>query len=576
MAKGDGLLTAIPATFCALLYAIVSCGQQVPVKAPTVTEIDNLEAVPAQTGPVSVTTWRYNTLRNGLNKQETVLTTSNVNVNQFGKLCSAVVDGQIYAQPLIANNVTIGGTLYSSVAYVETQNDSIYAFDANSAGPVCTQLLFANLLPAGEEAVDCKYFGGGNCKIVAPNVGILGTPVINTAIQTIYLITQSQLGEPPTAYYHRIHALNITNFQEQYGGPVVIAGNYKGKNFTSSNHIQRPGLLLLQGSSQMVYVGFSLMDGSKFRPTGWVFGFRAQSLTAPPLVFATAPIAFDSGGGIWQGGAGLAAGADSSGTTYIYVATADGVFDASTGGSDYGDSFLKLPTDLSGVTDYFTPFTQECMDSGDNDFGSGGVMLLPTSTVPAFPRLGITGSKEGTLYLVDLDDLGGYNGNSDCTGTNANVQTLTGFQSIHTSPAYWNHNIYFAPYGEIPLPKLLMYQIGGNCSPGPLCTSPFAISKAAFPWGVSPSVSVNGTVPGSAIVWAISGPGVASGGGPAVLFAFDATNLNQLYSSSGCGTQDVPGAAVKFSVPAVANGRVYIGTQTDFDIYGELSTSRTC
>jgi len=525
---------------------------------------------------VNVTTWRNNNLRNGLNQQETVLTTSNVNTKQFGKICTAAVDGQVYAQPLIVNNVTIGGTLYTSVAYVVTENDSIYAFDANSSGSTCTQLLFANLLQTGEQAVDCKYFGGGNCGTISPVVGILGTPVINPASETIYLVTQSQVSDPPTAYYHRIHALNITNFKEKYGGPVALAGTYKGETFTSSTHIQRPGLLLLSGTAQTVYIGFSLMDGATGRPSGWIFGFQAQSLSTSPLVFSTAPTGANPGAGIWQGGAGLAAGPDSSGTTYIYVGTGDGAFSAPKGGPNYGDSFLKLTTDLSTVAAYFTPFTQACMNPGDLDFGSGGVMIFPTNTVPGHPHAEITGSKEGTLYLIDLDNPGGYNGNASCTGTNANVQTVTGFQAIHTSPAYWNHNIYFSSYGEVPAPKLLMYAIGGTCSPGPLCTTPVATSTTSFPWGVSPSVSVNGTMAGTAIVWALWGPGLPSGGGAATLYAFDATNLNELYNSRACGTQDVPGAAVKFTVPTVANGRVFIGTQTDFDIYGELSTTRTC
>jgi len=531
---------------------------------------------PAPTsGPISVTTWRYNNLRDGLNTQETILNTSNVNKSQFGKICSASVDGQVYAEPLLVSNVTINGTLYSSVAYVVTQNDSIYAFDANSTGPTCKQLLFANLLPSGEQALDCRFFGGGDCQSVAPQIGILGTPVIAPNTKTIYLVTQSQVADPPTSYFHRIHALDITNFQEKFGGPVALAGNYKTKTFTSSNHLQRPGLLLLAGTTQTVYVGLSLMDGAKGRPTGWIFGYQAQNLAATPLVFSTAPIGYNSGAGIWQGGAGLAAGPDSTGTTYIYVATADGSFDAYKGGSDYGDSFVKLTTDLSTVTGYFTPFNQACMNANDEDFGSGGVTLLPLGVVPGHSHVGVVTDKEGAVYVVDLDDPGAYNGNDDCTGTNANIQTLPGFIHIHTAPAYWNHNIYFAPYGLAPGANLYMYGIGPKCSPGPLCTTPTVVTTQKYPSGLSPSISVNGTTAGTAILWAIGGPGLVTGGNPAVLHAYDATNLNELYNSGQCGKIDTPGAMVKFTVPTVANGRVYLGTQTDFDIYGEIAT-RNC
>lgn len=525
---------------------------------------------------VSVSTWRNNNLRNGLNQQETALTTSNVNIHQFGKICSANVDGQVYAQPLIATNVTIGGKVYPSVAYVETMNDSIYAFDANSTGPTCTQLLFSSLLGSGEQAVDCKHFGGGQCATFNPVVGIVGTPVINPASQTLYVVSQSQVSNPPTAYFHRLHALNITNFKEKFNGPAVVGGTYKNETFTSAQHIQRPGLLLLGGTSQSVYVGFSLMDGSPGRPSGWIFSFEAQNLSVPPLSFSTTPAGAQPGGGIWQGGAGLAAGADSTGTNFIYAATGDGTFDVNIGGPDYGDSLLKLTTDLTSVVDYFTPFTQACMNTDDMDFGSGGVMIFPTGTIPGHPHAEITGDKEGSLYIVDLDNLGQYNGNSTCTGTNANIQTVTGFQAIHTSPAYWNHNIYFSSYGEVPAPKLMMYKIGAGCTPGPLCATATATSRTSFPWGISPSISVNGNTAGTAILWGIWGPGLPSGGGAATLYAFDATNLNPLYNAKGCGTQDVPGAAVKFTVPTVANGRVFVGTQTDFDIYGLLSQSRTC
>jgi len=532
--------------------------------------------VPCVSAQVSVTTSRYNNLRNGLTQQETVLTRSNVNMGQFGKICSATLDGQVYAQPLIVSNVTINGTLYSAVAYVVTMNDSVYAFDANSAGPTCNQLLFSNLLPAGEQPIACANFGGGQCWAMSPVIGILSTPVINAASKTIYLVTQSQVGSQPTGYFHRIHALDISSFNEKFNGPAALAGSYQGSTFNSANHLQRPGLLLLAGGVNRVYVGLSLMDGVKGRPSGWIFGFNPANLSAPPLAFATAPTGTNAGAGIWEAGSGLASGVDSSGTTYIYVATGDGNLTAPTGGLDYGDSLIKVKTDLSGVAAYFSPFTQACMRSGDLDFGSGGVMIFPPNTVPGHPYAEITGSKEGTLYIVDLDNPGGYHGNADCTGTNANIQTATGFLHFHNPTAYWNHNIYFSSFGQTPQTNLQMYGIGGTCSPGPLCSTATASSAVLFPAGANPSVSVNGTNASTALVWVIGGPGVASGGAPAKLYAFDASNLNELYDSGQCGTQDVPGPMVKFSVPTVANGRVFIGTQTDFDIYGELSSSRSC
>lgn len=519
--------------------------------------------------PTNMTTWRNDISRSGLNTAETVLTPSNVNSAQFGKICSATVDGQVYAQPLVATNVTINGQLYSSVVYVVTQNDGVYAFDGNSAGPTCTQLLYTNLLQSGEFPVNCTEFG--KCGAISPIIGILGTPVIDTTSNVIYLISQAQVGSPPTTYTHRVHALNITNFNEMFDGPAVVAGTYGTLSFTSSNHIQRPGLLLLSGSPSYVYVAFSKIDAAATDPSGWIFRYNAQELGAAPVTFATAPNG--NGSGVWQGGAGLAAGIDSTnGHQYIYFGTADGTFDASTGGSDYGDSFVKLSTDLSTVAGYFTPYNQACMDTTDTDFGSGGVVLIPNGLIPAHPYLAVAGDKEGSLYVIDRGNPGGYGGTGNCLGTNSNIQTITGLTPIHNAPAYWDGNLYFAPTRN---GTMLKYRISPNCSPGPICSSP-TTSKVTFPAGASPSISVNGNTASSAIVWAIWGDRYPSGGPPAILYAFNPSNLTELYDSNQCGTQDVPGAAIKFSVPTVANGRVFIGTQTDFDIYAELSSSRTC
>ncbi|MGB7131855.1 MAG: hypothetical protein WBD59_13650, partial [Candidatus Sulfotelmatobacter sp.] len=199
----------------------------------------------AAVGQVSVTTWHNDVSRDGMNTHETVLNTTNVNSSQFGKICSATVDGQIYAQPLVVTHVTISGKAYPSVTYVVTQNDSVYAFDSNSPGPTCTQLLFTNLLQTGEYPVNCTYFGGEKCGTVNPVIGILGTPVIDPTNNVMYLVAQSQVGSgQPTSYIHRVHALNISTFAEMFNGPVQVAGTYQNITFTSSNHIQRPGLLL--------------------------------------------------------------------------------------------------------------------------------------------------------------------------------------------------------------------------------------------------------------------------------------------------------------------------------------------
>ncbi len=522
---------------------------------------------------VSVTTWHNDLSRTGLNTNETVLNPSNVNSSQFGKICTSTVDGQIYAQPLVVSHVTINGTQYASVAYVVTQNDSIYAFDANSVGPTCTQLLYKNLLLSGEYPVNCTYFGGEKCGTVDPVIGILSTPVIDPSNSVIYLVAQTQVGSSgkPTSYIHRVHALNITSFAEMFSGPVEVSGAYQSATFTSSNHIQRPGLLLEAGTPSKLFIGYSKIDGSSTDPSGWLFRYDAENLKATPTMFATAPDG--TGSGIWQDGAGLALGVDSAGgSSYLFFGTADGTFDAASGGPDYGDSFVKMTTDLSSVEGYFTPYTQACMYANDEDYGSGGVVLIPANVVPTYPYIAVSGDKEGTIYVVDRASPGGYGGSLDCLGVDSNVQTITGLPQIHNTPAYWNGYLFIAPTQPGVFSR---YTLSASCSPGPICTTPLQ-AKVDFPGGVTPSISVDGTNESTAIVWTIWNDRYTVGGPAAVLYAFEPNALAVIYASDQCGTADVPGAAVKFSVPTVANGKVMIGTQTDFDIYGEFASSRTC
>ncbi|HEY4814404.1 MAG TPA: hypothetical protein VIH58_06975, partial [Chthoniobacterales bacterium] len=385
---------------------------------------------------VNVTTWHNDIGRTGQNVQETTLTTSNVTKNSFGKICSGAVDGQIYAQPLTVWNSTTG----KNTVYVVTENDTIYAFD----GTNCTLIQKVSLLPSGgtEYPVDCCFVGDGQCKTVAPSVGVLSTPVIDLSTNTIYVVTESQIGstgnqgqdcltkQPPSGWVHRLHALDLTSGQtflnEKNGGPVQIQGSVStGKSFNSKNQIQRPGLLWLPGSPNQVYIAFSMMDGAPPPfPPGWVFAYNAQNLTATgyPKVFATTPTTGSdvNGGGIWQGGAGLAAGVDSdAGKTYIYLGTGNGTFDAYKSkppNTDYGQSFLKLNTDLSGVADYFAEYKAlsdgcECVDQ---DFGAGGVALIPDNTLSKHPYMAVTAGKQEEIYVLDRAKPGRYHGS--CTG----------------------------------------------------------------------------------------------------------------------------------------------------------------
>jgi len=544
-------------------------------------------------------TWHNDNWRSGANTAEKILTTTNVTSALFGKICSAQTDGAVNAQPLIVTGVpfTVKGVATThDVAYVATEKDSIYAFDANS----CALLKSVSMVPvingctAGvtfEQPVDCHYIGGGGCLTVAPTVGILSTPVIdatsddNGTTGTLYLVAETQVGAGKniSAWKHRIHALDITTLAEKTGSPAVIQGSAGLVTFISQRQIQRPGLLLLKNAGpngdSMVYAAFSLMDGTPaklgLKPPGWIFGYDTTNLNAQPsglpYVFSSTPNGTGPdgpGGGIWQAGAGLAAGLGSATdpTTYIYVGTGDGTWDAGSGGNDYADSFIKLTPALQ-VAGFFTRADEPSYDDADIDFGSGGMMLVPDKTIPSHPYISINAGKDGNVYVIDRGSPGGYSSTS-----NTNVETVAGGYPFISTPAFWNGHLYDAVLGN----ALKSWHVSASCDPGPVCGTGVRSTKEKFAYGTTPSVSANGTAAATGIVWAIDSPNQVKGGAPAILYAFDALKLTELYDTTQCGTQDNPGLAVKFTVPTVVNGKVYIGTQGEMDVYGELPASRTC
>jgi hypothetical protein len=541
------------------------------------------------TSPVSVTTWHNDNWRTGQNTSETILKPNNVGKATFGKICSASVDGQVYSQPLEVGNLTIKGTTYPAVVYVVTENDSVYAFN----GTNCQVLLGpVSLLQSGEAPADCHFIGGGGCKTIAPAVGVLGTPVIDPATQTLYLSAESQFpASSPTTWFHRIHALDITTLAEKYNGPVVVSGSVSsGKTFNPQEEIQRPGLLLPTSpvsSTSVLYIAYSMMDGAPDpHPPGWVFAYDAKNLSDPnfPKFYATTPVVNPpaEGGGIWQGGGGLAIGRDENGQSYLYFSTGDGTFDLTSTPlttQDAGDTFIKMTPDLNTIAGYFTPSDQYWRACNDIDFGSGGVLLVPDNTLPNYPYIAIKGDKEGIIWAFDRGSPGGYNGGScsqsctaRCMNSNNNLQSVAdlGAKVIHNNPAFWKGSSSSYLYYAVSFEPLAQYPLCNTN--GPICTGiNYLQSGNTFQYGSTPSVSSQGTTNG--IVWSIDNFGNVSGGKPAVLWAYDAVTLNTLYNSTQCPTRDTPGDATKFSVPTIANGFVYFGTQTDFDIYGNTTAA---
>jgi hypothetical protein len=495
---------------------------------------------------VSITTWHNDNLRDGQNVHETTLTPTNVNSTTFGKVFSYSVDGQINAQPLYLPNVSIPGQGTHNVIYVATEHDSVYAFDAG--GSQTTPLWQVSLLTAAEQPPTCKvveYI----CKSTTLPLGITSTPVINPATNTMYVLALVQ--EAGGVDLNYLHALDVTTGAEKFGGPVEIQGTVAGTGagsvggiitFNANNELQRPGLLLLSGVVYLAWGSFAQQDPWH----GWVMGYNASTL-AQTALYNDSPNGTRAG--IWQSGGGISA--DSLGN--LYLQTGDGTFDASTGGLDYGDSFLKLSKTLT-VEDYFTPYNQAILFADDLDVGGGAGVILPKQG-GTYPDEIIGADKQGNIYLVDRDAMGGYNSNQ-----NTNIQTVTGSADGYTnSPAYFNGAVYLGGNND--------YLSRYTLTNGLLSTTPVSKSPTVLIQGSTPSISSNGTKNG--IVWAIDvGSSLKQ---PCVLHAYNALNLaKELYNSTQAGSRDQAGDGVSFVTPTIANGRVYVGTANQLDVYGLL------
>ncbi|HTS30479.1 MAG TPA: PQQ-binding-like beta-propeller repeat protein [Bryobacteraceae bacterium] len=498
---------------------------------------------------VNVLTYQYDNSRAGQNVQESVLIKSNVTVSQFGKLFSYPVDGYIYGQPLYLPNVTIPQKGVHDVVYVATENDSVYAFDADTnsgsnSGPLW-QVNFLNPA-AGVTAVPYQDTG---CSQITPELGITSTPVIDAQSGTIYVVAMTkETSGSTTSYVHRLHALDVATGAERPGSPVAIQAAVPGTGeggatvvFRAKDYKQRAGLVLWNGT---VYTAWaSHCDIGQYH--GWLIAYDAKTLTQT-AVYNNTPDGNQAS--LWDGGAAPAV--DNSGN--LYVVGGNGSFTA--GSRNTGESYLKLSTS-QGLTlaDYFTPFNYAALNEGDLDVGSAGVALLPDEAGSSQrPHLMVGAGKEGRIYLLDRDNMGKVQVGSD----SQIVQSLPGaVGELFGNPAYFNQAVYFCGSGD----TLKAFSITN----ARMSASPVSQSSARFDFpGCVPTISANGAANG--IVWALDPAGT--------LHAFDASNLgNELYNSNQNQARDALGATVKFSVPTVVNGKVYAGTQAALVVYGLLS-----
>jgi hypothetical protein len=502
-----------------------------------------LQATTQASWAVSVTTWHNDLARTGVNAAETTLTTSNVNTGTFGKLYSLPVDGQIYAQPLYVPNVTISGSALHNgvhnVLYVATENNSLYAFDADSSTPeVLWQVNFGAPVPSDQD--------------ILTQIGILSTPVIDVNLNAIYVVAETYAFSNAA---FSLHALDIRTGKDRVGSPMVISGSVAGTGngshggtlvFNPNQNLQRPGLLELNGN---IYVSFgSHSDRAPYN--GWIFAYN--NLTLRRLgVTCLSPNGY--GGSVWQGGGGPAA--DASGN--IYFATGNGDFNLAAG--DYGDSVVKMNA-ASGlaVTSYFTPSAQAFFAEYDLDLDSGSVLIIPGSPLLVAPMV-VAGGKDGTIYLLNSGTLGGYN------PTDSVVQELSTGTSHFGGFVYYNNTLYGWGTGDV----LRLYSFDG------ISFSPFASGsyQTVYSYANAPSMSLsaNGLTAGTAILWAAHSQSSSDGGDyPGILHAYDAVTGTELWNSS-LNSGDYPGAWSKWTPPTIANGKVYLATfDSGVAVYGLL------
>jgi hypothetical protein len=517
-----------------------------------------IAAVAAQ---VNVTTYHYDNSRTGQNTQETILSPLNVNSNQFGKLFSVPVDGDVYAQPLYVANVQVAGTVHN-VLYVATEHDSLYAIDADSGAQLWQQSFIdpsSGITPVSSTDVSCPN--------ITPEIGITSTPVIDTVSGTIYLVTKAKENG---VFVQRLHALDIATHVEKFGGPVVIAATVSGTgqggktvSFDPLRNLNRPALLLENG--HLVIGWGSHCDYGIY--DGWMMSYNALTLTQEAAL-SMAPNGSEAA--VWMAGAGAAA--DSSGN--IFLATGNGTYDGSAA-MDFGDSIVKLGPPGNGtfpVTDWFTPFNQGSLSTGDVDLGSGGVLLLPDLPPGSSqPHLLVHMGKEGRIYLVNRDNMGQYC--SGCINTDIQiVQEIPGASNgIWGAPAYWNGYLYWVSGNDDGTSDTLKaFSFNANSS-GLLSTSPTSQSQQAFVYATGPpTISANGNANG--VLWLLDNTIYAAN---QVLYAFDASNVaNMLYNSNqAANNRDVPGGVVRFTTPVVANGKLYVGSHAAVSAYGLLSNT---
>jgi hypothetical protein len=506
-----------------------------------------------------IATAQYDNARTGANLLETVLTPQNVNVAQFGRIAFLPVDGDVYAQPLYIPQLDVPGKGVHNVVFIATERDSVYAFDADAAS---SQPLWQVSFTDAKKNVSPLSARDVQCPFIQPDIGVTSTPVIDLSSKTLYALARTREAKNGDwIFRQKLHALDLGTGAEKKGSPVTIRATFQGdkslfskglSEFDPLRENQRAALLLANGNIFITWA--SSCDVGPYY--GWVMSYDARTLNQTG-VLNVSPDAKESG--IWQADAGPAADAEGN----IYLITGNGRFTAASGGHDYGDSVLKIALTSSGlaVRDYFTPADQEHLNDTDGDFGSGSPVLLPDQLAP-HSHLLLAAGKSSKLYELDRDNLGHFHQGDD---SNAVQVVPAGAQSFG-APAYWNGHVFYFLMNDYLRDYALQ---NGRLSAQPVAKSTTNISDPG-----TPAISASGTKNG--IVWILSTKVWNGSDQPAILFAYDAANVtHELYNSAQNPDRDRAGNALRFTIPTVANGRVYVPTKRRIDVYGLLPTLKS-
>ena len=508
-------------------------------------------------GEIDNDTYHYDTLRSGWNNAESTLTVANVGSSSFGKLFASAVDGIPYTQPLIAAQESIPGEGVHDLLVAGTNRDRLYAFDANSGATIWSD----DFAVGGATAVP---IGFNNCNNTGNSDGVLGTPVIDRATDSLYVVAATLVGKKGqrTMQYH-LHRLHLATGAEFAGSPVLIQATYNWSGgtltFNPNVQFQRPALLeqtSLSGGDPQIDIGFgSQCDYNGNLYHGWVIGYDAYSL-AQTAVLNVTPAQDSYGnyfGGVWMSGGGLAEDAAGS----VYFSIGNGTFD---GVTSFGESVVKLPPNLStggSGFQFFTPYTVYSDNANDADTGSGGVLLLPDQPGP-YPHEMVAQGKDGVLTLLDRDNMGGY-----VPGGPDNALAELNLGGVWASPAYYQDasgNAYVYTTGG----PLYSVQISNGSA------NVVGETNVGFPSdngnGSTPTISSNQSAAGTAIAWIVQRPAYTQSQ-PLVLYAFDATNLSAQLFKYKLGKWPAGGSNPTL-VPTVANGKVYVADGKSIIAFG--------